>query len=129
MCLSKFKVCTDTITREVRNVHRAAEMSDRDRRLFNFAKLKIVQEDLEDGEVTVAFQDQDPVTVSAKYNPSAKVWIGCDYYDRPQIVWKKRGFWRTVKRFFIGCFSFLKNALLNALAIGAGVAKKAIGWY
>jgi hypothetical protein len=104
-------------------------MSDRDRRLYNFARIKIAEEDLDDVEITVGFQDQDAVILQGVHNPSGKVYIGLNGYGVPTLEWTKRGFWRSVKRFFIGCFSTLKRVLLKALAIGASVAVEAIAWH
>ncbi|XP_060575382.1 uncharacterized protein LOC132732874 [Ruditapes philippinarum] len=121
---SSSSISTDSYVREVRHVRKG--MSDRDRRLYNYARIKIAEEDLEDVEITVGFEDQDAVVLQGVNNPSGKVYIGLDYNDIPQLVWKKRGFWRSVKRFFIGCFSTLKRVLLSALSIGASEPMKAI---
>ncbi|XP_053401537.1 uncharacterized protein LOC128557670 [Mercenaria mercenaria] len=120
-------VTTDRYVREVRQVRTG--MSDRDRRLYNFARIKIVEENLDDAQITVGFQDQEAIVLTATYNPSAKVYIGYNIYGHPEMFWQKRGFWRSVKSFFVDCFRSLKGALLDALAIGASAAMKSIGYY
>ena len=105
-------------------------MSDRDRRLYNFAKIKIAEEELDDCEITIDFQDQDPIILCEVNNPSGNLYVGYDEGYYPRMVWKKRGFWRNIKRIFVGCFSILKSALLDTLqkALTDGSAMKALSW-
>ena len=96
--------------RQVRN-----RMSDRDRRLYNFAKIKIAEEDLDDCEITVDFEDQEALVLCAVNNPSGRLYMGYDGGYYPKMVWRRRGLWRNFKRFWVGCFRTLKGALLHGL--------------
>lgn len=102
-------ICTDYYVREVRKVD--SELSHRDRKLFNYARMKLAEEDLTDAEITVAFQDRDEVVLRCTNNPPGKVNIELDIFDKPRLVWKKRGFWRAAKRIFFACLPILKFAL------------------
>jgi hypothetical protein len=90
--------------------------------------MKIAGGDLDDTEIIIGFQDQNVVVLQGVDDPSGQVYIGFDENYVPSLVWRRRGFWRTTRRFFIGCFHTLKSVLLNTLAISAGVAVKAIKW-
>lgn len=111
---------TDDYIQKVRQVA-AGCMSDRDRRLFNFAKIKIAEEDLDNCKVNVGFQDQQSLDLCDAEGTSGEVYIGYDENDDLKLIWQKCDAWRNFKRFLIVSFKILKSVLSGAV--------EAIGWY
>lgn len=87
-------ICTDYYVRKV-----DSKLSHRDRKLFNYARMKLASEDLTDAEITVAFQDRDEVVLRCTNNPPGKVYIGMDFDDEPRLVWQKEVFGEQRKEF------------------------------
>lgn len=96
-----------------------AKLSDRDRRLFNHAKVAIAQEteSLDDCELFIDFEDQDGLTIQTNSNPSGRIFVGYDGNDSPKYVWERRGFWRAIKNLLIDSFYTLLKLSKRPLAV------------
>ena len=103
-----FQLTIDDYVQEVRKVCNG--MSERDRRLSNFAKIKIEEKNLKDCQITVEFQDQEPLLLSRE-KTTGKVFMCFNGENKPQMVWNERGLRRNVQRFFVYTFELLINAL------------------
>lgn len=127
-------ISTDSYVREVRDV--ARNLSTVDRKIYNFARIKIAEEDLDKAEITIGFQHQHSIVFKGVNNPTEKVFIGLNFDGRPELVWRKKSVKRkvcgAVKKFFVWCFNTLKKVLLDILdkllAIGPFLALPALMW-
>ncbi|WAR12607.1 hypothetical protein MAR_026787 [Mya arenaria] len=109
------------------------DLSDLDRRLFNFAKFQVVENSsrMDESELFLDFENRDAIIVKPDgcARPKSRMFVGYDHKDDPKMIWEELSLWRRAKAFIVRGIQAIVRHLPDVLAIGAKTALKAISFY